>query len=324
VFEQGLVVPAGGLHAWAEPNPAQPPVARLEAGVDIWVADRLGEWAHVRCSNGWSGWVDGRLLPAAAPPPPPPAAARPYEPPHSPPTPSPVRATAPSAWTATHAVPAGGLDAWESPDGAVAPLTHLAPGVQLSVLETQPNGWTHVVGANGWRGWVDGRRLVGAASGRSGALSPSRRADAPFGMSMPSWWPPEVAVLSAAGAALVLLGSFLPWLTVGPASASAWDISIGFLITGGSVAGGLKVGFILLAVLAVLLPAVTKRALPDAVLPTVGLIAIGAAVLTLIRGLAGITVAGFHVTYDPGFGLFLTLAGGGILAIDRIRAWMAR
>src|ERR1700730_2993581 len=70
VFEQGLVVPAGGLQAWAEPNPAQPPVARLEAGVDIWVADRLGEWAHVRCSNGWSGWVDGRLLPTAAPPPP--------------------------------------------------------------------------------------------------------------------------------------------------------------------------------------------------------------------------------------------------------------
>jgi len=48
VFEQGLVVPAGGLQAWAEPNPAQPPVARLEAGVDIWVADRLGEWARVR------------------------------------------------------------------------------------------------------------------------------------------------------------------------------------------------------------------------------------------------------------------------------------
>jgi hypothetical protein len=318
VFEQGLVVPAGGLQAWAEPNPAQPPVARLEAGVDIWVADRLGEWAHVRCSNGWSGWVDGRLLPMAPPPP------------HSPPapaaqaTPSPVRATAPSAWTATHAVPAGGLDAWGRPDGAVAPLTHLAAGVQLSVVESQPNGWTHVVGANGWRGWVDGRRLVGAASGPPRAPSSTRPVDAPFGITMPSWWPMEVGVLPAAGAAFALLGSFLPWLTVGPASASAWDISVGFLITGGSVAGGLKVGFILLAVLAVLLPAVTKRALPDAVLPTLGLIAIGAAVLTLIRGLAGITVAGFHVTYDPGFGLFLTLAGGGILAIDRIRAWMAR
>src|ERR1700730_8666102 len=186
VFEQGLVVPAGGLQAWAEPNPAQPPVARLEAGVDIWVADRLGEWAHVRCSNGWSGWVDGRLLPTAPPPshsPPVPAAQA---------TPSPVRATAPSAWTATHAVPAGGLERWERGDGAVAPLTHLAAGVQLSVVESQPNGWTHVVGANGWRGWGAGRRLVGAASGPPRAPSSTRPVDAPFGITMPSWWPPEV------------------------------------------------------------------------------------------------------------------------------------
>jgi hypothetical protein len=92
---------------------------------------------------------------------------------------------------------------------------------------------------------------------------------------MPPWWPPEVTVVPAAGAALALVGSFLPWLTVGSASASAWDISIGFLITGGRVAGGLKVGFILLAVVAVALPALTKRPLPDAILPTVGLIPIG-------------------------------------------------
>jgi hypothetical protein len=44
--------------------------------------ERRGEWAHVRCSNGWEAWVDGRRLVESAPtqtaptvttPPPPPA-----------------------------------------------------------------------------------------------------------------------------------------------------------------------------------------------------------------------------------------------------------
>jgi hypothetical protein len=35
-------------------------------------------------------------------------------------------------------------------------------------------------------------------------------------------------------------------------------------------------------------------------------------------------VLGRHYSYDPGFGLFMSLVGGGILAIDRLRAWTNR
>lgn len=56
------VVPEGGLPAWVEPDPEAQPVATLGAGLPVLVEQFLGAWAHVLCSNGWRGWVDGRLL----------------------------------------------------------------------------------------------------------------------------------------------------------------------------------------------------------------------------------------------------------------------
>ena len=55
------VVPAGGLTAWARPDPKSESVG-LAAGLALAVVERLGDWAHVTASNGWSGWVDGRRL----------------------------------------------------------------------------------------------------------------------------------------------------------------------------------------------------------------------------------------------------------------------
>jgi len=55
-------VPAGGLPAWAEPDPARPPVTSLAQGLDLVVEKRSGAWARVRAVNGWTGWVDGRQL----------------------------------------------------------------------------------------------------------------------------------------------------------------------------------------------------------------------------------------------------------------------
>ena len=185
-------------------------------------------------------------------------------------------------------------------------------------MESHANGWAHVAGANGWRGWVDGRRLVKATTSQS-------TVDGPFGITMPAWWPPEIPVVPAAGAVLVLLGSFLPWLTFGGlGSASAWDIGVIWLFTGSDTVGGLKIGFLLFAVLAVALPALTKRPLPEAVLPAIGLVAMGLALLTMVRGFVGDSAAGFDIRYNPGLGLFISLIGGAILAIDRLRAWIAR
>ena len=307
-----FLVPAEGLSAWVSPDPAQPPISQLAPGTPVRVTERSGAWAQVQCSNGWSGWVDGRLLVTdhtapSSPPPPPPAPAEP-------------------TWTATHVVPPGGLDAWAAPDATQSPVAHLQAGTQLGVGESQPNGWAHVTSANGWHAWVDGRRLVDSSASPTATAPPPAglRVDAPFGITMPPWWPAEVPVVPAAGALLVVLGAFLPWLSFGFGSASAWDISVAWLLTGSSLAGGLKVGLLLLAVLAVGLPAVNKRPLPPAVLPTIGIVVIALALVTLIRGLVGTSVLGTRVSYDPSIGLFMSLAGGCILAIDRLRAWKER
>ncbi len=55
-------VPAQGMPAWAGPDGSVAPVATLGAGLPLAVVEGLGAWAHVTASNGWSGWVDGRLL----------------------------------------------------------------------------------------------------------------------------------------------------------------------------------------------------------------------------------------------------------------------
>jgi RsiW-degrading membrane proteinase PrsW (M82 family) len=56
------LVPAGGLPAWAAPDPSRPPVATLSERVELVVVAREGAWAQVRGVNGWTGWVDGRLI----------------------------------------------------------------------------------------------------------------------------------------------------------------------------------------------------------------------------------------------------------------------
>lgn len=55
-------VPAAGLPTWPQADPAAPPGPRLDPGLEVALVERLGDWAHVKCSNGWTCWVDGRLL----------------------------------------------------------------------------------------------------------------------------------------------------------------------------------------------------------------------------------------------------------------------
>ncbi|WP_433198263.1 SH3 domain-containing protein [Nocardia sp. CA-107356] len=65
-------VPEGGLGAWASPDPRLRLIARIDPGVELQLLERVGDWAHIACDNGWTGWVDGRAiqplaLPDAAP-----------------------------------------------------------------------------------------------------------------------------------------------------------------------------------------------------------------------------------------------------------------
>ncbi|HUG47075.1 MAG TPA: PrsW family glutamic-type intramembrane protease [Candidatus Limnocylindria bacterium] len=55
-------VPATGMAAWDVPDPSRPPVVTLAAGLPLRVFEQAGAWSRVVASNGWQGWVDGRLL----------------------------------------------------------------------------------------------------------------------------------------------------------------------------------------------------------------------------------------------------------------------
>ena len=64
------------------------------------------------------------------------------------------------AWAPTHLVPPGGMTAWDAPDPSRPPIYNLPERLEL-VVDSRSGAWALVRAVNGWRGWVDGRRLVG-------------------------------------------------------------------------------------------------------------------------------------------------------------------
>ncbi|MET9377340.1 hypothetical protein ABZX98_24895 [Streptomyces sp. NPDC002992] len=60
-FRPTHVVPRDGMPAWEAPDPGLPTVP-LDAFLPVELVQRLGDWGQVLCSNGWSAWVDARLL----------------------------------------------------------------------------------------------------------------------------------------------------------------------------------------------------------------------------------------------------------------------
>ncbi|NUO46353.1 MAG: hypothetical protein HOV73_14780 [Streptomyces sp.] len=58
----------------------------------------------------------------------------------------------------THVVPQHGMPAWEAPDPA-RPTVPLDPLLPVQLVERRGD-WGHVLCANGWSAWVDGRCLV--------------------------------------------------------------------------------------------------------------------------------------------------------------------
>ena len=61
-FAPTHTVPPQGMQAWAAPDPNGAVVATLGGGLPIQVTEIRGAWARVLCSNGWTGWVDGRII----------------------------------------------------------------------------------------------------------------------------------------------------------------------------------------------------------------------------------------------------------------------
>lgn len=62
-------------------------------------------------------------------------------------------------WFPTHLVPASGMPAWDTPDPSRQPAVYLNGGLDL-VIDAIAGDWARVRAVNGWRGWVDGRRLT--------------------------------------------------------------------------------------------------------------------------------------------------------------------
>ncbi|MFD8088143.1 hypothetical protein ACFV4F_41395 [Kitasatospora sp. NPDC059722] len=60
-FRPTHIAPPGGMATWAAPDPARPS-ARLDELLPVRLVARQGDWARVLCSNGWTAWVDARLL----------------------------------------------------------------------------------------------------------------------------------------------------------------------------------------------------------------------------------------------------------------------
>ncbi len=222
VFTPTHEVPAGGMSAWAAPDPNLQPVARLEARVQLRVDERRGAWARVTGSNGWTGWVDDRRLlalggapaVAAAPVVAAPAYTTPAYTAPAYTAPMAVTSPQPAVWLPTHEVPAGGMQAWANPDPAAAPIAELTARVQLRIDETR-GAWARVTGSNGWTGWVDARRLAPVGSGGGGG------AMALGGL--------RLQPLLLVGGIALIVASFLGWLRPVLGGANGWDVPFGIL-----------------------------------------------------------------------------------------------
>lgn len=60
-FAPTHLVPPEGLPSWAAPDPSGPST-QLGGGLELEVVQRVTDWAQVRATNGWVGWVYGRRL----------------------------------------------------------------------------------------------------------------------------------------------------------------------------------------------------------------------------------------------------------------------
>jgi hypothetical protein len=72
-------------------------------------------------------------------------------------------------FTPTHRVPSGGLPAWREPDPNQTAVATLDPGLDVRRVEQRDDGWAHIVCANDWAAWVDGRQLEPLEASAPGA-----------------------------------------------------------------------------------------------------------------------------------------------------------
>jgi hypothetical protein len=307
-FSVTHVAPPEGLQAWQAPDPSVQPVAQVQAGVHMQLLERRGAWAHVRFSNGWSGWVDGRRIVEAQPPPRPSPVAEPARPseaerPAEPVRPSePVRPTeadrpAEPAPTAAAAAP--------QPDPLDDPFSGLEPGLRP---EPVPAPASRPIPPEPARAAIRPAENGGARS--SDDDGGDRRSFDLAGLR------PIPALL---GAGTVLLGTFFAWITIDDADGNAYDVPLEFLWNHESASGGgLKVGLLLLA----LAGAVGALCFLPGKVKARRIIGVAIIAITVVYGVqlqralsdAGDAAPG--LVSALGFGVLLTLIGAAAIVYD--------
>lgn len=157
-FTASHTIPSTGLQTFPTPDPAQPEGPRLEAGLEVKVLERLGDWARIACSNGWECWLNGTALVdrnAPVAPPAPPAPPVPSGPPTTAPpliaTAPPVRDTSPFSVALEY---------------GLGPLTVAGAGI---VAISSFFDWLSIEGFGGINPWdIPLAFLLTESSGRSG------------------------------------------------------------------------------------------------------------------------------------------------------------
>jgi SH3-like domain-containing protein len=278
------VIPKGGLPAWATPDGAQAPVSNVDAGLEVDARETYGDWTKVVFSNGWEAWVDGRRL---------------------------------TKIPNTFVIPPGGLAAWSTPDPTQPPASNAQAGLEVELLEANGN-WAHVEFTNGWKAWLDRTALVrpqAAATSpwtESTVVMPATAgAPASTGAQISAIWraPSRITPLPGIGAALIVLGGLLPWLTGGGESVNAWDMPVWDLLSRSPTSNDWRAGWFLLIPLLACIPYLTSKPFPR--LATALLASVGTTF-----GFAGFLLHNDAPGTSLGIGVIMTFLGGIVMAAD--------
>ena len=187
--------------------------------------------------------------------------------------------------------------------------------VEVVVREERGAG-AEVLCSNGWSAWVDGRRLLAIGAPAPSVVPPA--AAAPTGSATPG---PQLDVETlkrlatppVVGAAVLALGTLLPWTRSAFGSGSGFDVPVTFLWSMSS-ASGIKLGLVLLllAVAGGVLASLAGMQRYRAVAGGVAALCIVVFVAQLQRALRG---SSLNIGDVLGFGVVVALAGAIALAV---------
>ena len=110
----------------------------------------------------------------------------------------------------------------------------------------------------------------------------------------------------------------MPWFTAGPVSNSAWDAPLWYVLVNKTTNSGPKTGLALLVPLILLIPWLTRRRVHWMITTLMAAIATTLSVEAVARVIQ--VGHGTHV----GIGVFVTFAGGALLALEARRSARAR